>query len=333
MRPRKSLQLKKMTATNIRRFAPLFTAAVLLALPALAQNDTAVLDDLAKQSEVVDRPAAPADKSTAVEDARDRVYYPGDTERVVPLGKKLFVNLLLDQKEIWTSPFHMNKHDAAWWALFGGGTAALIATDHRTIGTFHNGSTQITAGNRISDIGAAYTLIPLVAGFYAYGALRDNAQARETGVLGAEALLDSLVVVTVLKHAAGRIRPDSTTGERGQFFDGGDSFPSGHSIESWALASVIAHEYKNHGAKWVPYAAYGLAGTVSLARFAAQRHYASDILAGAAAGWFIGRYVYQTHQDHASHGHAQLQKWMRPQVVPGVNPMTRTYTVALNFGL
>jgi membrane-associated phospholipid phosphatase len=213
--------------------------------------------------------------------------------------------------------------------LFGGGTAALIATDRHTIGAFENSPGQIAWGNHISNIGASYTLIPLVAGFYAYGALRGNAQARETGVLGAEALIDSLVVVEVLKHAAGRVRPDSTTGERGHFFDGGDSFPSGHSIEAWALASVISHEYKRYGGKWVPYAAYGLAGVVSAARFAAQRHYASDIVAGAGMGWFIGRYVYQTHEDHSGH----VRALAHPQISPSVNPVTKRYAIALNFNI
>lgn len=281
-------------------------------------------DALAEEANAAAEPEPP----NPIRDRRDRIFYPDDTERIKPLGTKLISNILLDQKEIWTSPFHMNKHNAVWWALFGGGTAALIATDHRTINTFENSSGQVSWGNGVSNIGASYTLIPLVAGFYGFGVLRDNAQARETGVLGAEALLDSLVVVTALKYAAGRVRPDSVNGERSQFFDGGDSFPSGHAIESWALASLIAHEYKRRGGKWVPFAAYGLAGVVSAARFSAQRHYASDILAGAAMGWFIGRYVYQTHEDHASHNRA----WMTPQIVPGVDPLTKTYSVALRFG-
>ena len=165
-------------------------------------------------------------------------------------------NLLLDQKEIWTSPFHMHKKNAKWWIGFGAVTAALVATDHRTSTVFENSKGQVAWGNNISTIGASYTLIPLVAGFYGYGVLRSDAKSREVGVLGTEALLDSLIVVEVLKPIAGRQRPDSK-GEKGQFFDGGDSFPSGHAIESWALASVIAHEYRR--TKWVPVVAYGLA--------------------------------------------------------------------------
>jgi hypothetical protein len=38
-------------------------------------------------------------------DRRDRIFYPGDTERLKPLAQKLVLNVLLDQKEIFTSPF------------------------------------------------------------------------------------------------------------------------------------------------------------------------------------------------------------------------------------
>lgn len=263
---------------------------------------------------------------TPPEDARDRVFYPGDTEQVKPLAHKLLANILLDQKEIWTSPFRM-RQQAKWWIGFGAITAALVATDRHTSTVFENSKGQVTYGNDISKIGASYTLIPLVAGFYGYGVLANDPKPREVGVLGTEALIDSLIVVEVLKPIGGRVRPDSAHGERRQFFDGGDSFPSGHAIESWALASVVAHEYGN--TKFVPVLAYGLAGVVSVARFGAQKHFASDIVAGGAMGWFIGRYVYQTHMDHSIHRHA----WLHPHVLPRFEPAARSYGIALNFDI
>ncbi len=266
------------------------------------------------------------DLNTQPEDARDKIFYPGDTESIKPLSKKLAENVWLDQKEIWTSPFHMNKENATWWILFGGATVALVATDHQTSHVFENSKGQITWGNRISDIGASYTLLPVVAGFYGVGVLADHPKAREVGVLGGESLLDSLIVVEVLKVAAGRNRPDAAR-DPGHFFDGGSGFPSGHAIESWALASVISHEYAKDSIL-VPIVACGLAGVVSAARFTAQRHYASDIVAGGAMGWFIGRYVYRTHQDHAIHKHG----WMHPEVVPELQPGMGTYAVGLQFG-
>jgi membrane-associated phospholipid phosphatase len=263
-----------------------------------------------------------------LEDPRDRIYYPGDTESVKPLTTKLVGNILLDQKEIWISPFRMHKKDAKWWIGFGAITAALIATDHQTSQLLENSRGQVVWAGRVSNIGAAYTLVPIVAGFYTFGVLGKNAQAREVGVLGAESLIDSLIVVTVLKTIAGRDRPDNPMIEdRGHFFKGGASFPSGHAIETWSLASLIAHEYKRKGGKFVPYLAYGLAAGVTMARFAAQEHYASDLVAGAAMGWFIGRYVYQTHEDHAGHQHA----WAQPQLAPNVDPLARSYGLTLRF--
>lgn len=218
----------------------------------------------------------------------------------------------------------MTKSQAKWWVGFGAVTAALIATDRRTSKTFENSAGQVRWGNNVSRIGATYTLIPVVAGFYGYGVGLDNPKAREVGVLGSEAMLDSLIVVEVLKPIVGRNRPDAAK-DRGNFFSGGSSFPSGHAIESWSLASVVAHEYAQ--TKWVPFVAYGLASVVSCARFTAQKHYASDIVSGGAMGWFIGRSVYQTHMDHAIHKHG----WLQPVIAPQFEPATRTYAVGVSF--
>ena len=308
----------------LSRLGIVLPAALLMAgAPALAQlaPDASPGDATAPSEQA---PAA-SEHSAIAETSRDKIFYPGDTERLKPLVTKLLGNTLLDQKEIWTSPFHMKARDAKWWIGGAAITAALIATDHRSSNIFENSRGQISWGNGISKIGASYTLLPVVAGFYGYGVLRDDAKTREVGVLGGEALLDALIVSEVMKTAFRRNRPDAVN-EPGHFFEGGDSFPSGHAIESWALASVIAHEY-GHGSKLVPIVVYGLAATVSTARFAAQRHYASDIVAGGAMGWFIGRYVYRTHLDRAIHRHSMAM----PSIAPQIQPSQHYYGVALTF--
>ena len=103
--------------------------------------------------------------------------------------------------------------------------------------------------------------------------------------------------------------------EKGEFFDGGASFPSGHAIEVWSLASVISYEYGH--TKIAPIIACSLASVVSVARYAGQQHFVSDIVAGGAMGWFIGRYVWKTHQDHAIHPHSGLKAHVLPQIQPG----------------
>lgn len=77
--------------------------------------------------------------------------------------------------------------------------------------------------------------------------------------------------------------------------DGGASFPSGHATISWALASVIAHEYKDN--RSVSFGAYGVAAIVSVSRFTGRNHFLSDVLVGSAIGYGIGRYVYRQHHN------------------------------------
>src|SRR5262249_35332555 len=149
----------------------------------------------------------------------DRIYYPGDTERPKPLLRKLFLNIALDQKAILTSPFHVNRHNAVQWLVPMAITGALIANDTRIADSLRNSRGQVRWGGRISNIGASYTLIPLVASSYIYGAWRDNPKGREIGVLGTETLLDSLITVEVLKEVFRRNRPDDKN--PGDFWGGG----------------------------------------------------------------------------------------------------------------
>src|SRR5262249_50819757 len=112
----------------------------------------------------------------------------------------------------------------------------------------------------------------------------------------------------------------------GDFWGGGTSFPSGHSIEVWSIASLLAQEYKRK--KIIAVTAYSLAGIVSLSRVAAQRHFASDVFAGGTMGWFMGRYVYDTHMSHLAHNHASFLR----MIVPQAQASLRAYGLTIVFG-
>ena len=202
--------------------------------------------------------------------------------------------VLKDQKIIWTSPFHTSRHDAKWWALFGGATGILIATDKTVSRNLPNSSAQVSVSTWASRVGSAYSLIPISAGFYFIGSADHDERFRETGLLAFETLIDTNLAVEAIKVVADRARPYQTN-STGRFEDNpsgrwSSGFPSGHAISSWALASIIAHEYPHP--LIIPITAYALATTVVAARVGARQHFPGDVVAGSAMGWFIGDFVY-----------------------------------------
>ena len=299
----------------MRKLALILCALGMWSFPALSQGNAA--------QEPTQEP------TQEPEDARDRVLYSSETERFKPLVTKVVKNVWMDQKAIWTSPLRIRSvEDAVPWIVVGAGTAALFASDHWTARQLPNTVDQVSISKDVSQVGASYTVLPITAGFYIGGAIAHNEKARETGVLGGEAILDALILTSVVKVATQRKRPLDGNGD-GDFFDGGSSFPSGHAAESWALASVVAHEYNKN--LLYPITAYGLATLVSVSRLSGQNHFSSDVFVGSAMGWFIGRYVFKTHVDHSIHSRpASKLSQLRPQVMPQFDSGTRG--VVLSWG-
>jgi len=201
--------------------------------------------------------------------------------------------ILQDQKAIWTSPFHTAKSDIKFWAIFGGATAALVATDRWTAKQLPNSSAQVSVSTWTSRFGAAYFLVPVSGAFYFVGTGTHDDRFRETGLLAFESLIDVNLVAEAVKLTADRARPFQGNG-KGGFEDGptrwSSGFPSGHAISSWTMASIIAHQYPHP--RVIPVIAYGLATVVVASRVGARQHFPGDVVAGSAMGWFIGDYVY-----------------------------------------
>lgn len=226
---------------------------------------------------------------------------PSPTPRAKPsLERRFFTNILNDQRAIWTAPLHTRRSDVRFVAPIGLATAALIATDRRTAGQVDSGGSLRPISRGFSQLGSAYATGGAAAAFYLVGRARGDSRARETGLLSGEALINSAIVVTALKAMSQRPRPlvDHASGE---FFDGGNSFPSGHAISAWSFATVVACEYGERR-PLVRLAAYGLATAVSLSRFSGRNHFLSDVLVGSATGYGIGRFVYKRHHASAVDG-------------------------------
>ena len=95
----------------------------------------------------------------------------------------------------------------------------------------------------------------------------------------------NLGLVYLLKTSLKRTRPDGTA----------FSFPSGHTANAFAGATMLAIEY-GENYKWVPYVSYAFASTIGVMRMANNKHYISDVLFGAGLGILSMKVAYWTHQ-------------------------------------
>ena len=265
------------SAVAVPAFAvPVFEVLVFaaLALPAQAQSGSALPDA---------PPAHAADQER------------GTSFRHLPR------NILQDQQALFTLPLRMRGHQ--WMAALPLGVAATVLVASDTAVESHVTTNPETA-KRYSTFSNAglVALAGAGAGMYAWGALAGNEHLRETGFLSGEAAIDAYLSTALIKSVAGRDRPFTDNG-RGEFFDGGTSFPSGHAAISWAIASVIAHEYPGPATKLL---SYGLAAAVSAARVQAREHFLSDVVIGSALGWYLGRQVYRA---RSASPEIDVRKW------------------------
>jgi len=222
-------------------------------------------------------PASQAAKPTSNDDSESHVTL-----------KSLPKNILQDQEAFLTTPFRMQSQNLFFVvpAIFA--TSILVGSDTKIEAHLPKSSSTINLAANASNAGMA-ALLGAGAGLFLLGEKNHDEHERETGFLAGEAAMDAYIDATAFKYLSGRERPD-TGNNRGNFFAGGDSFPSDTSAVSWAAASVIAHEYPGPLTQLF---SYGTAAGVSVARVVGQKHWVSDAVIGSALGWYLGRQIYR----------------------------------------
>ncbi|HEY7568681.1 MAG TPA: phosphatase PAP2 family protein [Gemmatimonadaceae bacterium] len=202
-----------------------------------------------------------------------------------------------------------------------------------------NGTLHSLAGGA-SSLGSGGPLV-FTTGLLAGGRLFGSDRVADAGLHSTEAILLSAAATSLLKGVIGRARPyvpSSDPNESGPDADvfrfgrgfGADysSFPSGHTTVAFTTASALTRElFDAHSqARWVvgPLL-YGGATAVGLSRMYKNKHWASDVMAGAALGTFIGgKLVAYKH----THGSNRLERFLVPNV--GASP---TGSFALSWSL
>lgn len=222
-----------------------------------------------------------------------------NTERAIS-WKLLVPNVLHDQKPIWLFPARAargkNWEPTLAFVLM---TADLVAVDPHEAPYFRRTQSFHDFNRALSGRNTAIATVALPLGFYAFGLARKDSYAERTALYVGEAVADSELLTLVMKNIDRRLRPSDIAPDgdfshtwfrsHGRFLGGRGSFPSGHTIAAFSVATVFSERYRHRC--WVPWVAYGLAGLVGFSRVTLQSHFPSDVFAGAVLGYTMSRYV------------------------------------------
>lgn len=219
--------------------------------------------------------------------------------------KLLLHRIAWDQTPIWLFPVH-TVEGKNWKPTFAviGITAGLIALDPTDTPFFQRASYQQNPavrgiGHVLSGTSTGLFIAAVPVTFYVAGLLDHDSYSANTALLAGEAVVDAELVTIAIKDVDRRLTPGQI-GPNGNFSNswfqnpnraigGFGSFPSGHTVAAFSVATVFAERYPSH--HWVPWVAYGLAGVVGLSRLNVQAHFPSDIFLGAALGYSISHFV------------------------------------------
>ncbi|HVJ09184.1 MAG TPA: phosphatase PAP2 family protein [Acidisarcina sp.] len=191
-------------------------------------------------------------------------------------------------------PFHLTGANLLWIAPFGVGTGIALDKDAEALRSLGVDKNREDRFRKVSDYGGLYGPAAAVGAGYIAGSVLHNDHLRETAVLAAEAMADSMILNKGLGYAIDRQTPRQGDGT-GRFWPhgtktwpDGQSMASDHSILVWSFAHVVASEYNSFATKAL---VYSLATTVSASRVVAREHFPSDVFVGSALGYVIGGYV------------------------------------------
>jgi membrane-associated phospholipid phosphatase len=109
-------------------------------------------------------------------------------------------------------------------------------------------------------------------------------------VVAAVSVVATATATQLLKTVTSRQRPNDSSSN--------DSFPSGHTSFSFAASTFLARRFSDeHPGRWDDASVlfYLPAIWVGVDRVEGQRHFASDVVAGAALGFFMTNWIYNAH--------------------------------------
>lgn len=211
------------------------------------------------------------------------------------LNKAYLLSYFTDLGHVVTRPLHWKGRDWRRFSVFSAVTAGALSADWeiRRITQLNHSQFATETAKIVEPFGNRYGVF-LFPAMYVAGLATNSDRIQSVALGGTKSLAISTLIYATTKTLIRRNRPDRA----GSSFDFAPPFqrksftssPSGHSNTIFTVATALALEFKD--TKWVPIVAYSIATLTSISRVYENRHWASDVIVGAALGHFITKAVW-----------------------------------------
>ncbi|MBI3772126.1 MAG: phosphatase PAP2 family protein [Gammaproteobacteria bacterium] len=205
-----------------------------------------------------------------------------------------------DLGDYFTAPTHWNSDDWMTLGLIAGGTIVVAETlDDRWKDEMTTNSHPYYH-KKIDQVGDAWGDLrlsgPFILGVYGYGRWKQDDQYIYASHNMVQSVVYTGAMTLVLKSVFHRDRPNETSDESG-WFKNGSSFPSGHVSTAFAVSRSYLNSLENPSVA-TQALFYGLATSTGLARTYDNKHWASDVIAGALLGIYTADFVCDRNKKH-----------------------------------
>lgn len=182
-----------------------------------------------------------------------------------------------------------NASTIKWWhgAIAVGGVSALMLLDRsvRDVSQDLRGTTGNEVASTIRHFAQPEVYGTITAGLLTAGLISGDSRIIRAGGRLAATMALTAGLTAAGKYIAGRPRPDAASngidGDDFLPFSGQEAMPSGHTAMAFALATSLADDIHR---PWATVGLYSAAGAVAWSRLNDNRHWFSDVAAGALIG-------------------------------------------------
>lgn len=217
------------------------------------------------------------------------------------LDKYYIYSGILDARDEAVAPFHWKPRQWITFGVLAGAESGLIfGGGDKSIQSYaqsnRNTTTNFIENNFGDPFGNGLYPAIIVGSTYIIGCVFHSDHPKKMAMMAAKSIAISGATTTIIKFLAERHRPFQTNPPNPLNWDGifnsfhYSSFPSGHTTVAFATATSIALAYPHPVI--IPILAYSFATVTALGRINGNYHWGSDVLMGAAIGYFTSRLVF-----------------------------------------